>query len=429
MSDLRSRLRNLRAVNGTNAAANRSRYNNNYGNRNEYDQHDYSMPPLPGEAQPLELLVPGDLHETPHGTTYIIRQRHAVDHEHGNGILKHWLSQNLVGAAAFTRDRRVAAIDPRRCLFLDTETTGLNGGVGTLVFLVGIGLFTDEGFEVRQYFLRNPAEEPAMLHAIHELLEQYEALITFNGRSFDVPLLATRYTLNRRHFDSDRWPNLDLLHPARRLWKRRLESCRLSSLESGILGVLRTGDDVPGWLIPQLYHEYVQNGDGRQMQRVIYHNLMDILSMVTLATQLCTIFSQPESSPLPHDDRLSLARWYESLNMTSQAEAAYLAALQSARHDADHRLILESLALLLKRQNRREDAAYYWEALAALSPSNPKPRLELAMYHEWTTGSIQQAVDWTQDAHRVISGWPSSVGKQEALSEIEHRLERLLRKF
>jgi hypothetical protein len=425
MSDLRSRLRNLRAVNGSSSSANRSRYNN----RSEDDQRDYSMPPLSGEPQSLESLVPGDLHDTPHGATYVIRQRHAADHEHGNSILEHWLSQSLVGAAAFTRDRRIAGIDPRRFLFLDTETTGLNGGVGTLVFLVGIGLFTDEGFEVRQYFLRNPAEEPAMLHAIHELLEQHEALITFNGRSFDVPLLTTRYMLNRRHLDSERWPNLDLLHPARRLWRRRLESCRLSSLENAILGVYRTGDDVPGWLIPQLYHEYVRNGDGRQMQRVIYHNLMDILSMVTLATQVCTIFSQPESSPLPHDDRLSLARWYESLNMASQAEAAYLAAMQSARHEADRTLILESLALLLKRQNRREDAAYYWESLAALSPANPKPRLELAMYHEWTTGNIQQAVDWTQDALHLVSGWPASAGKQEALTEIEHRLDRLLRKL
>src|SRR5206468_3362186 len=139
-----------------------------------------------------------------------------------------------------------------------------------------------------------------------------------------------RYTLNRRHLDPldfERWPNLDLLHPARRLWKRRLESCRLSSLENAILGVYRTGADVPGWMIPQLYQEYVQNGDARQMQRVMYHNLMDVLSMVTLATELCSVFSRPEPPALPHDDLLSLARWYEALEMVPQAEAAYTAAL------------------------------------------------------------------------------------------------------
>src|SRR5215217_7004710 len=152
MSDLRSRLRNLRAV--TNRPTPR------------IENGDAWLPALEGEAQPLETLVPGDLHETPFGAAYVVREQHAPDHMHGQGMLDSWLTQSLAGAAVFTKDRRLAAIDPRRCLFLDTETTGLNAGVGTLVFLVGIGLFTESGFEVRQYFLRSPGEEPAMLHAI-----------------------------------------------------------------------------------------------------------------------------------------------------------------------------------------------------------------------------------------------------------------------
>ncbi len=383
---------------------------------------------LPGTPQPLEALTTGYLHETELGASYIIPTLHAADHVHGGRALSEWLSQNLAGAAAFTRDARLAKIDPRRCLFLDTETTGLAGGAGTLVFLVGIGLFTERGFEVRQFFLRDPAEEPAMLHAIHSLLKAHEVLVTFNGRSFDVPLLASRFTMNRQRVRFDAWVNLDLLHPARRLWKRRLESCRLAALEADILGVERTGADVPGYLIPQMYQDYVRTGDGRDMLRVIYHNLIDVLSMVTLAAHLCEIFAQPEAMRLPSDDLLSLAQWYEGLDLPERAEATYVAALTAARRDAEMAQVLESLAGLLKRQDRRAEAAAHWETWAALMPKADTPRLELAMYHEWHTGDLAKARAWTEDALRVVRGWGYSERRESTAADLQHRLERLDRK-
>jgi uncharacterized protein len=427
MSDLRARLRNLRAV--TNRPRRSSRFDRDVdapGSR--FGPRAFPIEPLSGAPQPLEALIPGDLHETPLGASYVVRTLHSPDHIHGEDILVEWLSQSLAGAAVFTRDARLAAIDPRRCLFLDTETTGLGGGTGTLVFLVGVGRFVEDGFEVKQYFLRDPGEEPAMLHAIQELLDGHDALVTFNGRSFDVPLLSMRYSLNRQRLQFDRWPNLDLLHPARRLWSRRLESCRLASLEHSILGVRRTSADVPGYLIPQLYYEYLHSGDARHMVRVMYHNLTDVLSMVTLATRLCGLFTLAEASALPHDDLLSLGRWYDGLGMPEQAEKAYLAALTAARRDADHAVILEHLALLLKRQDRRAEAAPYWETLAALSPSDPMPRLELAKYHEWTTGDIEKAVGWTESALQVLSRWPFTAARQAAEDDIQRRLDRLARK-
>jgi len=412
MSDLRARLRSLRAI--TN-------------NRPSYASLP-TPPPVSGTAQPLETLVPGDLHETPSGVSYVIRKLHSVDHAHGKSTLNGWLTQNLAGAALFARDERLATIEPRRCLFLDTETTGLNAGAGTLVFLVGVGLFTDEGFEVRQYFLRNPDEEPAMLHALQHLLDGYDALVTFNGRGFDVPMLTARYTMNGQRMGFNRWPNLDLLPPARRLWKRRLVSCRLAALETAVLGVERTTEDVPGALIPQLYQEYVRTGDARQMARVVYHNLYDILSMVTLATELCACFNAPQVSPLPHDDLISLARWYEGLNRCDQAESAYLAALTAARYDHEHATALEGLALLMKREHRHDDAVAYWEALASLSPANLTAPLELAKYYEWTAKDVSRALDWTESALRIAQRAPYSVYQQAALHDIQHRLERLSRK-
>ncbi len=413
MSDLRARLRSLRAI--TN-------------NRPSYASLPVP-PPVSGTAQPLETLIPGDLHETPRGVSYVIRKLHPAEHPHGRGILNGWLGQNLAGAALFARDERLAQIEPRRCLFLDTETTGLNAGAGTLVFLVGVGMFTDEGFEVRQYFLRNPDEEPAMLHALQCLLDDYDALVTFNGRSFDVPMLSARYTMNGQRFGFNRWPNLDLLPPARRLWKRRLASCRLAALETAVLGVERTTEDVPGALIPLLYQEYVRTGDARQMARVVYHNLYDVLSMVTLATQLCTSFSAPQTSALPHDDLISLARWYDGLAMFDQAESAYLAALTAARYDHEHAVALEGLALLMKRQDRHDEAVPYWEALASLSPTNLIAPIELAKYYEWTAKDLRQALDWTESALQIAQRAPYSVIQQEALHDIQHRLERLSHKI
>ncbi|MEP7285132.1 MAG: ribonuclease H-like domain-containing protein [Chloroflexota bacterium] len=406
MSDLRTRLRSLRAA--TRPVVRPA-----------------ELPPTPEGSRTLDE---GDLHETPLGASYFLRTLHPPDTTHGEGILDQWLTQNLAAAAVFTRDPRLATVDPRRCLFLDTETTGLNAGAGTLVFLVGVGLFTDDGFEVRQYFLRDPAEEPAMLHAIRDLMEHYEALVTFNGRSFDVPLLSMRYTLNRQRLNGERWPNLDLLFPARRLWKRRLESCRLSSLERAILGVQRTGQDVPGWLIPQLYQEYLQTGDARQMRRVMYHNLLDVLSMVTLATTLCDTFTRSDMA-LPHDDLLSLARWYEQLNMTEQAENTFWAALKAARHDAQHIACLEGLAAMLKRQDRHSDAEPLWEALATLSPLDSAPRIELAKYHEWTTGDFSLAISWTEAAVQANAARPRSFEQQGVQIELNKRLERLQRKY
>ncbi|HLY28526.1 MAG TPA: ribonuclease H-like domain-containing protein [Aggregatilineales bacterium] len=420
MSELRERLRNLRAV------------------RRPIEPIRYeAFPPDSDAPQPLEALAPGEVFDTPHGKSYVVRTNHTPDHSHGSGTLHDWLGQNLSGAAAFTNDSRLAQVAPDRCVFLDTETTGLNAGAGTLVFLVGLGLFTESGFEVRQYFLRDPGEEPAMLHAIREVLDGCDALVTFNGRSFDMPLLDARYVINRQHLPVSRWPNLDLLFPARRLWKRRLQSCRLVALETAILGVRRAGQDVPGWLIPQLYHEYLATGDARQMSRVMYHNLYDVLSMVTLATTVCQTFAQsyapatigPAADTLPQDDLLSLARWYESLGKVQEAEGAYQSALRAARHENDQRLCLQGLANLFKRQERLAEAEPLWQTLVALSPGDPDPCLELAKYHEWSTHELGMALIWTDAALQANARRNSPYLQQMAAQEIARRRERLLRKL
>jgi tetratricopeptide (TPR) repeat protein len=193
--------------------------------------------------------------------------------------------------------------------------------------------------------------------------------------------------------------------------------------------VQRTGDDVPGWLIPQLYHQYVQSGDARQMRGVIYHNLIDILSMVTLAATLCDTFSRADATALPHQDLLSLARWYEQLNMIEQAETTYQAALHNARHIYDQKFCLEALAAMFKRLDRDDEAASLWRAWADLAPNEVTPRLELAKYHEWTTHDFDQAMHWTDSAEQANNTRARNWEQQGVHAEIIKRRARLVQKL
>ncbi len=170
--------------------------------------------------------------------------------------------------------------DVRRMLFLDTETTGL-GGPGTYAFLVGLGFVEDDAFVVRQHFIRSPDEEAAMLHAVAETLGECPTITTFNGVSFDVPLLRTRMRALGVKFSFRDILHCDLLYGARRLWQRRLPNCRLQTLEEGVLGFKRQGD-VPSGDVPGLYFDFLETGDLDSLEGVFHHNVLDIISLAAL---------------------------------------------------------------------------------------------------------------------------------------------------
>ncbi len=312
----------------------------------------------------LEVLVPGELIENSAGICYVRTQAYALDTARGTRPLGDLLLQQPALFAPFHPTFGLRPeIDFRQAAFIDTETTGL-GGAGVYCFMIGIGTFEEYGgqdtgygirdteygkqnspyspthFVVRQFFMRHPGEEGAQLMAVADLLERYEMSVTFNGRTFDLPLLRARFEQNRRSFPDLRGsarllqperPHLDLLHPARRLWKKRLQSCRLINLEQMILGMTRSEEDVPGHLIPQLYTEYMRSGQAGAMRRVFYHNSEDIVSMVALAEQLGRAFDQPATlpaAPLHAQEWLALGQCYEKLAQWERAEAAYQRALE-----------------------------------------------------------------------------------------------------
>ncbi len=203
----------------------------------------------------------------------------------------------------------IAAATPRTWAFLDTETTGLAGGAGTYAFLIGVGRITPEGFRVRQFFMREFGEEASVLQAISEHLAQFDVLITYNGKTYDQPLLENRYRMQRLLPPFTRLAHLDLLCGARRLWKLRFESCRLMELEAEILGVEREGD-LPGELIPYVYFEYLRTREAFRLMPIFHHNAIDILTLACFSGIVPWAFHSPEKCGLSHGaEMVGLARW------------------------------------------------------------------------------------------------------------------------
>ncbi|MGQ9516480.1 MAG: ribonuclease H-like domain-containing protein [Anaerolineae bacterium] len=382
--------------------------------------------------RPIEEVVPGQIIETPAGPCFLSEQRFTADSPHGRWPLGDLLQRppEILGRL-LDPPERAPALEPRQIIFLDTETTGLAGGTGTYAFLVGIGFFADEQtFVIRQFFMRDFDEEPAQLQALIEALEPFGALGSFNGCAFDVPILETRLALQRLPSRLSRLPHLDLLRPARRVWRRVLMSCALSNLEQAVLAVRRTGADVPSWMIPSLYFQYLQTGEAAPLAGVFYHNQQDILSMVTLANHLCRLLENPAETGRHPMELAGLARWHETHGDMERAIALYREALIYPLPPEEHARLLRRLSALLKRAGRLEEALETWQAMmnAGDAEQAVEVLVELAKFHEWQTRDIARALEATDQAIATAAGLRPSPARALILQDLQHRRERLLRK-
>jgi len=378
----------------------------------------------------IENLVEGREVVNDLGAHFVAETIYPLAHQHGTRSLSDVLACAPEMAARLSRAEALAQSPLSSLAFFDIETTGLAGGAGTLAFLIGVGVIDLETqqFILRQFFLRDPKEEASLLHGLTESLNGKTGLVTYNGRTFDIPIVQTRFTMARRRFDLTGYPNLDLLPAARRLWRGRYENCSLGTLETQVLGLKRTGADVPGSLIPYLYVDYLRTGDAREMQRVLYHNAEDILSMVTLSAHILETFSNPVSDRRSGLDCLRLAMWHDDRNEAEQAETAYKAAMARKLPANQKPVLYDRYAGLLKRLDRRAEALPLWEKWADLAETDPTPCLEVAKYYEWDAKDIEQAKAWAARALVCVTFWNKGWRRDEMWTEIQHRLERLGKK-
>ncbi len=370
---------------------------------------------------PIEMLQPGSFRRNSLGEVFVAEARRADEH------LAALSARTEVRSNLYFRQFSAATISPNDILFLDTETTGLAGGTGTHAFLVGLGFFEGSEFVLHQYFMRSPAEEPSLLEELRQVLERFSVLVTFNGKSFDWPLIDTRFLINGYRLEFG-FSHLDLLHPSRRIWKHRLASCSLTSLEQNVFGIHRHGD-VPGYLIPQLYFDFLRDGDARRLSPVFFHNREDIVTLARLLEVLLIAESQPTAALDFAEDRVGMALTLISAGEIEIGVETLADALSSDDVSPEVRRRGEvELWRILKRSGQSQDGVHMLERMCQDASRafnlDLYPFVELAKYHEHVSRDYHAAASVVERALRMIELRGQTAGREELL----HRLRRIRRK-
>lgn len=380
--------------------------------------------PSPSGA-PSHGPLPGTTVATSSGDAWVWQRHYEATYHHGLYTLGTLVDIDPDALALLGGQ----ALGPRPA-FLDTETTGLAGGAGTLIFLTGIGIWEKDGVTLHLVFLRNPEEEPAALNYIAELLQGVTGLVTFNGAGFDLPLLETRFIMQRMPPLWRAHPHLDLLTVARLLWREHLPSRRLGALETELLGIYRSEDDLPSCMIPAAYREYLHTGRTDEIRRILYHNEIDVLSMVTLLTHCTRQVQLKTQSSLAAAEWVGVGRLLERAGRIAEAEAAWKQALteDSLQSDVAARL-WESLALRRKHAGEWDEALELWQCWAEAQPHAVQPLVERAKVFEWISHDLTAAFDETTRALKRASLLPRGMTREHILTELQCREARLLRKI
>jgi uncharacterized protein len=427
----------------------------------EYLHRLQSPKDLPAQRAPrgIEAYVEGQLEENAWGPFFTTRQALPFGRPYGKLRIGDISTEDSSALDLFLEGASLPG--PAELVYLDTETTGLSGGTGTCAFLIGIGAAEGAQFGIRQFFLRDYPEEKAMLAALAEALAPYKGILTFNGKTFDLPLLETRYRLARMESPFARLLHLDLLHPARRLWKLRLEHCNLTHLEQEVLGIRRQGD-VEGSEIPGIYFNYLRTGNARGLQTVFYHNALDVITLAALGVELARMISHVlegaassaglifggsttaatseqhrdaidglkiENTPLDplHPlDLFSLSRIFERAGVREHSVSTCERALAAGLPASVETRALLHLATQHKRQRQYERAAEVWTELTRREADYAIVALEeLAIYYEHRRRDARAALNFVETAVRRLDQTSSPQMHQQRFTR---RMERLRRK-
>jgi len=336
-----------------------------------------------------DLLPPGLDQTTPFGRHYVVRQSYDENYYHGKIRLCRFSTDELQGLMSLTK-QRLGVCERDRIVFLDTETTGVQSGTGICPFLVGVGHFSGDSFQMIQYFIRDFDEEPSMLYALGDLLKQFDLIITYNGVTFDVPLLETRFTLARLDSPFQRMRHFDLLHPARRLWRQGHGSCRLSALER-LLSFMR-GPDVPGAMIPRVYFDYVQRRSVPELPGVFTHNVYDVISLAALTLHACDcVHAEPAELDEPLD-LYSLARILENSPDWRRAVKLYEMAIKGGLPEPIRIKALEQLSTIYRRAGEHARSYEICRDLMQAELFSFTAYEGAAIYYERVVGNMETAL-------------------------------------
>jgi DNA polymerase III epsilon subunit-like protein len=365
----------------------------------------------------------------PAGACRAVDVRYPADAWHGRKSIE--AGRPLSGAPLGLFDR-IAAEDPlwwRHVVFFDIETTGLSGGAGTLAFLAGCGWFDDEGFVVRQFFLASPAGERALLAALGEVLEHASLLVSYNGRTFDVPFMETRWAFHRSSAPTDDVPHFDMLPLARRLWRRRDDGeetgCSLTTLERAVLGFHRHRD-VSGFEIPARYFQFLRTGDVTLVEPVLEHNRHDLISLAGLMGHALWLAREGPAACRHPREQIALSRLYARAGDQPRA----MAALEMAAALGDRDVRCEALARMAeahRRQGNHDRAARLWEDVLRVDEPDQatgwarRAAEALAIHHEHRARDFETARQYARALETAVS--------PQGRPDVDRRLRRLERKL
>ncbi len=383
-----------------------------------------SSPPAtepPYHYRQLADALGGELVTTPAGAYCRITSRYSFSYRHGNFSLQDVMPKASLPLSAFTKDHCEEKIEPASLLCLDTETTGL-GGAGTVAFLVGCGFLVEDGFVIRQYLIPDYSDEAAMLEALMADFASQPVVVSYNGKAFDLPLLLDRMIINRVTRELPTRHHLDLLHPVRRLFRRRLGDCSLSNVEQELFA-FRRPNDIPGYLIPSVYFDWLAERRTEFLPAVVSHNRWDILTLFFLVFFLARIFRTKGETLEAVEDLYSLSRIYGLRKANEQAVGLY----ERMRSQVQEPLAPEVLlfhADIFKKIGAYEKAVELWESLAdSDSREGFRASLELAKYFEHKAKNIPHAYHYARLAQKRA---PSASSHHR---QLRHRLARLRRKM
>ncbi len=379
-------------------------------------------------TRPLATVIDGRECCNDYGTFFLIEKEYRLDEIHTLYPLGEAQKVDPWFVSFWGSNSCREAFNINRAVFLDTETTGLAGGTGTYVFLVGCGYFRADKFVLVQLLMRDYDEEEALLFHLQSLLATKDWLITFNGKTFDWPLLRTRFILAGLEGGNGIFKgHLDLLHPARRLWKEKISSCRLANLERRILKFFRVGD-IPGSLIPQRYFDFLQKGDPLLLKDILQHNALDVLSMVSLLTKMHKLIQCEAGECRCPWENMALGKKYEDKKEFQRAREFYEEALKCSSGVKSGTIALARLAKVCKKIGDWDGEEETLLKLLSIRPGvNFKPYIELAKLYEHKRKDFFKARSWVQRGlANALKEGPEALW---AINDLDYRLARLERKI